>query len=139
MNTIATILNDIWDSVNHQLAIFGSTLDAGPSWTSKSGVNGETVTSANATSTPLVVTDAPATGQKIVLDDIEISSDTKTLVTLRTTTGNKKLGQYRIPADGFLQVTTRGKKKAPTANQTLEVITADAANIYVTATYHSEA
>lgn len=117
----------------------GGTKDNGPQWTSVFGVAGETVTSADATSTPLVITDAPTTSQKIVLDDVEISVDTAMLVTLRTSTGNKKLGQYRMAANSTIQITTRGRKKAPTINQTLEVLTSAAGNIHVTATYHSEA
>ena len=115
------------------------TFDNGPAWKSVFGVSGEAVSSANASSTPLVITDAPTTGQKIVLDDIEISVDTAMTVTLRTTTGNKVLGKYYLPANAVIQITTRGKKKAPTANQTLEVLTSVAGNISVCATYHSEA
>ena len=113
--------------------------DAGPSWVSSLGVSGETVTSTNASSTPLVITNAPTTGQKISLDDIEISVDTAMTVTLRTTTGNKVLGKYYMGAASTLQITTRGKKKAPTINQTLEVLTSVPGNISVTANYHSEA
>jgi hypothetical protein len=113
-------------------------LDNGPAWTSVFGVLGEAVSSANASSTPLIITDAPTTGQKIVLDDIEISVDTAMTVTLRTTTGNKVLGKYYLPANGTIQVTTRGRKKAPTANQTLEVLTSASGNVSVCAVYHSE-
>jgi hypothetical protein len=105
--------------------------DGGPSWLSVFGVSGEAVSSANASSTPLVITDAPTTGQKIV--------DTAMTVTLRTTTGVKKLGVYYLPANGTIQITTRGRKKAPTVNQTLEVLTSVAGNISVCANYHSEA
>lgn len=115
------------------------TVDGGPFWTSVFGVSGQAVSSANASSTPLVITDAPTAGEKIVLDDVEISVDTAMTVTLRTTTGNKVLGKYYLPANGTIQVTTRGQKKAPTANQTLEVLTSVAGNISVCATYHSEA
>ncbi len=115
------------------------TKDSGPGWVSSFGVSGEAVSSANASSTPLVITDAPTTGQKIVLDDVEISVDTAMTVTLRTTTGNKVLGKYYLPAYGTIQITTRGRKKAPTANQTLECLTSVAGNISVCAVYHSEA
>lgn len=115
-----------------------ATTDSGAAWTSSFGVSGESVTSADATSTPLVITDAPTSGQKIVLDDIEISSAVQTLITVRTTTSNKILGRYRLPADGTIQVTTRGKKKSLTADKTLEVISSAAGNIYVGACYHSE-
>ena len=114
-------------------------MDNGPAWTSVFGVSGEAVSSANASSTPLVITDAPTTGQKIVLDDVEISVDTAMTVTLRTTTGVKKLGVYYLPANSVIQITTRGRKKAPTANQTLEVLTSVAGNISVCACFHSEA
>ena len=130
-----SILADMWDSVNAAM----SSSDTGPSWTSVFGVSGETVASANASSTPLVITDAPTTGQKIVLDDLEISVDTAMLVTLRTTTGQKVLGKYYMAANSAIQITTRGKKKAPTADQTLELLTSASGNIVATATYHSEA
>lgn len=116
-----------------------NTNDGGPAWASSFGVSGEVVTSADATSTPLVITDAPTSGQKIVLDDLEITSEVETIITLRTTSGNKVLGKYAIAENQTLQITTRGKKKAPAANQTLEVLAADAGNIHVGASYHSEA
>lgn len=112
--------------------------DNGPAWTSVFGVSGEAVSSADASSTPLVITDAPTTGQKIVLDDVEISVDTAMTVTLRTTTDGKVLGKYYLPANGTIQITTRGRKKAPTANQTLEVLASVSGSVSVCATYHSE-
>ncbi|CAN5418371.1 hypothetical protein BH11PLA2_BH11PLA2_32480 [soil metagenome] len=115
-----------------------NTQDSGPAWTSSFGVAGEVVTSANVTSTALVVTDAPATGKKLCLDDLELSVDGATMITLRTTTGLEVLGVYPFAAAGFLQVTTRGKKNAAAADDTLEIISSTAVNVWAGANYHSE-
>ncbi len=112
--------------------------DAGPSWRGSQGVSGETVESADAHVTPLVITDAPSTGQKIALDDLEISVDTAMKVTIRTTTGHKKVGVYFLSPNNTLQITTRGKKRAQAIDQTLEALTSVSGNIAITANYHSE-
>jgi hypothetical protein len=113
--------------------------DHGEGWAGKFGVANETVTSADASGTPLVITDAPGAANRIVLTDLEISVAAAMTVTVRTTTGVKVLGKYYLPANGTLQITTRSKKKTPTVNQTLEVITSAAGAISVGACYYFEA
>jgi hypothetical protein len=113
-------------------------MDAGCAWTSIYGVSGAGVTSANASSTPLVVTDSPGASNKIVLDDLLISTDTVMLVTIRTTTGAIVLARLYLAAYSPVQVTFRGKVKTPTVNQTIEILTSTAGNIAATAIYHVE-
>jgi hypothetical protein len=114
------------------------TSDAGPSWTSKYGVSGAAAVSANASSTPLVITDAPTSEQKIVLDDLILSVDTAMTLILRTTTGVVILAKFYLPANAVIQITPRGRIKAPTKNQTLELLASASGNIAATAVFHSE-
>jgi hypothetical protein len=112
--------------------------DAGTFYTTSLGVSGQAVSSSDAT-TPLVITDSPATGQKVVLDDLILSADTAMLVTLRTTTDHKIMGKFELLAGGPpCQLTTRGKWKAPTADETLELLASVSGNLYATPLWHSE-
>lgn len=119
-------------------AFQAGSLDGGAAWLPKLGVSGATAQSANASVTPLVITDAPDTDKRIVLDDLELSVDTDMKVTLRTTTDQVIIGVYFMPANSAIQITTRGKKRAPATGRTLEVLTSVAGNVAVTALYHSE-
>jgi hypothetical protein len=110
--------------------------DGGPGWVQQLGVNGAPVTSADASSTPLVITDAPHSGKRIVLDDLELSVDTKMTLTLRTVSDHQIIGYYHLAADSFIQVTTRGLKRAPAANRALELLASAAGNVWATALYH---
>jgi hypothetical protein len=106
---------------------------------SKWGVAGVPFTSADAT-TAASVTDAPRTGECIVIDDMIISVDTEMSVTLlEETSGTVMAGPFYLPASGTIQVTLRGKKKLPTAGKKLQVDAGAAGNISVLVGYHSEA
>lgn len=118
----------------------GATLDAGPSWTSVWGVSGVPFTSADQHSAVASVTDVPTSGQKLCIDDLIFSTDTAMNVTFKEeTSGTVVFGPWYLPANTTIQVTPRGKKKLPTANKKLQVITSVAGNITVQAGYHSEA
>jgi hypothetical protein len=121
--------------------VTGGLADAGPAWTTVRGVSGVPYTSANRSGGLASVTDAPVTGQKLVIDDLIVSVDTAMSVTFKEeTSGNPVVhGPFYMPANSVLQVTLRGKTKLSTANKKLQVITSAAGNIMVEATYHSEA
>lgn len=115
--------------------------DGGPGWTTVWGVSGLPYTSADRSGSAAPVSDAPTSGQKLVIDDILISVDTAMAVTLKCeTSGAVVAGPFYLPVNGTLQITTRGKgKKLATADKKLHVQTSAAGNIMVDVGYHSEA
>lgn len=117
------------------------TADAGPGWTSSFGVGTPAVafTSADAT-TAAAVTAAPTAGQKLVITDIIVSSDTAMFLLFHeeSTAGNI-LWKVFVPANGTAQFTPRGKTKLWTADKKLMVDASAAGNISVTCCYYSEA
>lgn len=116
----------------------GATRDAGPSWTSAFGVSGAAVVSADMT-TAAAVTDAPTSGQKIVITDIVLSADTAMNVLLEEETSGTDIWKVFIPANGTVQITPRGKVKLATVDKKLTAKASVAGNIAVTAHYYSEA
>lgn len=118
----------------------GATKDAGPSWTTVWGVTGVPFTSADASSV-VSVTDAPTSGQKLVIDDILISVATAMSVTFKIeTAGTVIYGPFYLSANQLYQFTPRGKgRKLATADKKLQVITSVSGNIMVDVSYHSEA
>lgn len=120
-------------------AAIGSTTDGGPAWASVFGVSGIAFTSSDA-QTAAAVTDAPTSGQKLVIVDLVISSDTAMfLIFHEESTAGTVIFKVFIPANGTIQITPRGKVKLPTVNKKLMVDASAAGNIAVTATYYSEA
>ena len=118
----------------------GATQDAGPAWTSVFGVAGVPFTSADQHSAVASVTDAPTSGQKLVITDLIVSVDTAMSVTFKEeTSGTVIFGPWYCSANsGPMQITLRSKKKLPTADKKLQVITSVAGNITVSAGYFSE-
>lgn len=117
-----------------------STKDDGPAWVSAHGVTAAPFTSADQHSGPASVTDAPTSGEKIVVTDIFFSTDTAMSVTFKCeTTGAVITGPYYVPANFAGQLTPRGKAwKLATADKKLQVITSISGNIMVDAHYYSE-
>lgn len=113
--------------------------DAGPAWTTSRGVSGARVTSADASGGVISVTDAPTTGQKIVISDIELSVDTTMRVDFKEETTGTVINSIYMVANSSVNLVTRGKKKLVTANKKLQVITSVAGNISVNVLYYSEA
>lgn len=116
----------------------GGTTDNGPHWTTVVGVSGARVLSADATGL-VAVTDAPTSGQKLVITDVVISVDTAMRVDLLTETTGTIHASFYLPANGSVQFTPRSKLKLPTADKKLQVDASVAGNISVTAFYYSEA
>lgn len=113
--------------------------DDGPFWTGSVGVSGSRVTSADMSAAAASVTDAPTSGQYLVVDDIIVSVDTTMRVDFKEeTTGIVKLSLY-VPANGTAQITTRGKIKLGTADKKLQAQTSVSGNVAITVLYHSEA
>lgn len=115
-------------------AAIGSATDGGPSWTSVYTFT----TSADATG-GADITAAPTGGQKIVITDLVVSTDTAMSISfLEETSGTEVLRLY-LPASGTVQVTPRSKMKLATADKKLRIDASTAGNVAVTAFYHSEA
>lgn len=116
----------------------GATKDAGTAFTTSLGVSGAAVED-NDVTTPTAITDVPTSGQKIVLDDLYLSTDTDMYVQIEEeTSGTVFLGFY-LKADSSYQFSPRGKIKAATADKKLMIDSDTAGNVTVTAIYHSEA
>lgn len=119
----------------------GASKDGGPAWASAHGVSAAPFTSADQHTTPASVTDAPTSGQKLVITDIFVSVDTAMSVTFKCeTSGAVIAGPFYLPANGSLQLTPRSKAwKLATADKKLQVLTSVAGNVMVDAHYYSEA
>lgn len=116
-----------------------ATKDAGPNWTSVWGVSGVPVVTATNFSTT-AVTDAPTSTQKLCIDDIIVSTDAVTKLTLlEETSGTVMFGPWFLPANsGPIQISLRGKKKLATADKKLVATSVGAANMTIQVGYHSE-
>lgn len=117
--------------------VIGATKDAGPNWETSWGVGSDAFQSADAT-TPVAVTDAPASGQKLVIDDVFVSVDTDMKVELEEETSGDVLWALHMGANSYTQFTPRGKMQLSVADKKLFVDTDAAGNISVTISYHSE-
>lgn len=115
----------------------GATLDAGPKWTSVFGVTSAAVVSADMTAAT-AVTDAPTSGQKLVIVDIVASTDTAMNIIFEEETSGTDIFKVFLPANGTVQITPRGKVKLATANKKLTAKASVAGNVAITVTYYSE-
>ncbi len=115
-------------------AAIGGVKDNGPHWTPVRTYT----TSANATGT-VDITAAPAAGQKIVLDDLLVSSDTSMAVSIVEETSSTVFAKIWLTAYTPAQISLRDGIKAAVADKKLRVTASVAGNIDITATYHSEA
>lgn len=108
--------------------------DSGPTWTAT-----RTYTTSADMQTAAALTVAPTSGQKIVLDDIIISTDTAMLFELEMETSGNVLAAVRLPANGTVQITLRDGLKGDLADKKIFGDASVAGNVYITACYHSEA
>lgn len=113
--------------------------DGGTSWTASFGVAGARFTSADASGAAASVTDAPTTGQKLVITDVEISTDTAMRVDLKEETSGTVIASVYMAANSTVNLCTRSKRKLATVNKKLQVQTSAAGNVSVGAFYYSEA
>lgn len=112
--------------------------DAGAAWTTVFGVSGARFTSANQSGGVASVTDAPTSGQKLVITDIEISVDTAMRVDLKEETTGTILASVYMAANSTVNLCTRSKRKLATVNKKLQVITSVSGNVSVGCYYFSE-
>jgi len=117
-----------------------SAKDAGPAWTTIRGVDGEPVTSADMSAAAVAVIDAPDTGEKLVIDDLWLSTAEELSFTLtEETTGTVILGPLYMAANSTQQITPRGRLKLDTADSQLMCQTSAAGAVSVLVLGHSEA
>jgi hypothetical protein len=121
-----------------QAILATGTKDNGPSWTQSCGVSGVPI-SADISGAATAVTDAPTTGQKIVIDDIVVGSSVAQVLTFTEETSGTVVCIRRIAAGQSVQFTLRGKRKLATANKKLMCQSSAAAATDVEVLYHSEA
>jgi hypothetical protein len=120
------------------LTVAGSTTDGGPAQATSFGVAGAAVASADMT-TAAAVTDLPAPGQKLVVTDFVVSSDTAMRFDFQEETTNTVVMSFYLTAGGPAQVTPRGKVKLATANKRLFGKASVPGNVRVIPVYYSEA
>lgn len=114
------------------------TYDAGPYNVGSFGVTGSAYVSANATGT-VAITDVPTTGQKLVITDVLLSTDTAMNILLQEETSANVIAKIFLPANGTVQWTPRGKVKLATVNKRLMAKASVTGNVGITTNYYSEA
>lgn len=112
---------------------------SGISQTSLMGIGGARFTSADQSAADAAITDAPTTGEKIVLTDIVISAAAAMRVDLKEETSGTVIASFYLAANSTVSFSLRGKAKLPTADKKLMVRTSASGNISVTPYYYSEA
>lgn len=120
-------------------AAIGSTTDGGAAWTTVFGVSGARFTSADQSAAVASVTDAPTSGQKLVITDIEISVDTEMRVDFTVESSATIILSVYMAANSTVALCTRSKRKLATADKKLQVRTSAAGNVAVGVLYYSEA
>lgn len=110
-----------------------TSLDGGPGWTTS-----QTRTASADMSTAADISVAPTSGQKLVITDVLISTDTAMRFDLLEESNATPKASFYLPANGSYQFTPRGKFKLPTADKKLQGKATVAGNVSVTALYFSE-
>lgn len=114
------------------------TKDNGPAWTSVWGVSNAPVQSADMTSIAHV-SDAPTSGQKLVITDIQVSTDTAMKLTFTEETSGLVICSLYVAAYVPVQVTFRSKRKLNVADKKLRCTASVAGNVSILVGYYSEA
>ena len=112
--------------------------DAGMAQPTSFGVSGAAVLSADMT-TAAAVTDAPATGKKLVIVDIIASADTAMNLIFEEETSGTDIVKVFVPANGSVHIKPRGRLKLATAGKKLTAKASVSGNVAITAIYHDEA
>ncbi len=84
------------------------------------------------------ITDAPAAGQKVLADDILISSDTAMRFDVVMESSGNVLASVYLPANGTAQITLRAGLKGDLKDKKLQGLASVAGNVRVTCCWHSE-
>lgn len=106
--------------------------DNGPSWTPVL-----TYTTSADITTAAAISAAPTSGQKVVADDILLSSAVDCLFTLQEETSATVLANVKLTAGIPCQITLRSGLRVPTADKKLFGKASAAGNVYVTVIQHS--
>lgn len=120
-------------------AAIGSVKDNGAAWTTVRGVAGVQFTSADQSAAVASITDAPTTGQKLVLTDLILSADAAMRIDLYEESNATVITSFFMAAGSTVNVVTRGKFKHATANKKWQIRTSAAGNVSALAFYYSEA
>lgn len=113
--------------------------DNGPGWTTVRGISGARFTSADQSAAVASITDAPTSGQKLVITDLLISSDTALRLDFNVESSATVIETVYMAAGETKQITLRSTWKLPTADKKLQVKASAAGNISLTPYYYSEA
>jgi hypothetical protein len=113
-------------------------MDGGSFYAGSVGVGGARFWSGNQSGSVAAVTDAPVSGQRLVITDIRFSSDTQLRIDFIDMGDNSALFSEYVNANAGGQITLRGKLKLSTADGQLGVMTSAAGNVAVTVVYYSE-
>ncbi|MBP8283878.1 MAG: hypothetical protein KAX46_08185 [Chromatiaceae bacterium] len=113
------------------------TLDAGLANLTSLGVSGAAVVSADLT-TAAAVTDAPTSGQKLVIVDIVASADTAMNLLFEEETSGTDIFKVFLPANGSAHIRPQGRVKLATAGKKLTAKASVSGNVAITVTYYSE-
>lgn len=135
-NTYVSSTNPLPVTVGTGVSLSGT--DNGPAWTSTWGVTNAPVQSADMTSIA-DVTAAPTSGQKLVITDVLVSTDTSMKLTFTEETSGTVMFSMYVSAYGPAQVTFRGKRKLATADKKLRCTASVAGNVSIIVGYYSEA
>jgi len=113
-------------------------VDKGAGWTSVYGVSGAAVVSADIT-TATAVTGAPASGQKLIITDILVSSDTDMNILFEEETSGTDLCKLFLKAGVPFHYVPRSKNKLAAADKKLTAKSSVSGNVGITVSYYSEA
>lgn len=138
-DTVLVLLGKLLKKMTGGVTNALATADAGPAWTTVRGVSGAQFSSADASGAAASVTDAPTTGQKLVLTDVIVSTDTAMRVDLKEETSGTVVVSLYLGANSTVNLVTRGKLKLAAADKKLQVQTSVAGNVRVQTLYYSEA
>ena len=113
----------------------GGAKDNGPHWTPSKGKG----YSADCSSTAIDVTSAPASGQKIIVDDLIVHVVTACTISIFEESNATSIIDFPMTAGEKLHITARNAIRVATADKKLQIKTSIASATYTWATWHAEA
>lgn len=128
-----TTANTSLSSVDTKLSGTGSIKDNGPAWTVV-----RTYTESADMTTAAAISAAPTSGQKVIGDDILVSSDTAMNFKIQMETSTNVLAKVFIPANGTVPITLRDGIKGDATDKKLFGKASVAGNVAITVCQHSE-
>jgi len=133
-NSVTSFGGSLSDALPAGANIIGAVKDAGPSQTLE-----RLRTASSDMTTAAAITNAPASGLKIVATDILVSTDTSMEFSIQMETSANVLTSVFIPAYGSHNFCFRGLLKGDTADKKLFGKASVSGNVRITAMYFSEA